>query len=117
MAGDMLPQRLSFRLTIGDRDFLRAFAGARFSRLFDVDVDAEGMAAAARMSGWLNGRPAAKASRTAASAYPHVQEAGRALRGTGNDIRQVLESIAQLQAPRITPQPRRHVTGIASARQ
>ena len=115
MAGDMLPQRLSFRLKIGDRDFLRAFAGARFSRLFDVD--AEGMAAVARMSLWLNGRPAAMASRTAASAYPHVQEAGRALRGTGNDIRQVLESIAQLQAPRITPQPRRHVTGIASARQ
>jgi len=115
MAGDMPPQRLSFRLKIGDRDFLRAFASGRFSRLFDVD--AEGMAAVARMSGWLNGRPAAMASRTAASAQPHVQEAGRALRGTGNDIRQVLESIAQLQAPRITPQRRHHVTGIASARQ
>jgi hypothetical protein len=39
MTGDMLPQRLSFILTTGDGDFLRALAGARFSWLMDVDAE------------------------------------------------------------------------------
>jgi hypothetical protein len=79
MTGGTLPQRLSAILKSDDGDFLRVFAGARFNRL--MEVDAEGVIVAARMSGRLTGRPAAMASRTASSVYAHVwQEAPRALR-------------------------------------
>jgi hypothetical protein len=115
MTGDMQRQRLSFMLKIGDRVFPRAFAGDRFSPLFDGD--AEGATAAAHMSGWLNGQPAAMASRTASSARPYVREGALALRDGDNDVRQVLVRIAWPLAPRITIQPRLHVTGIADARQ
>lgn len=101
MTGDMLPQRLSLMLKIGDVDFLRAFAVGRSSRLFDGD--AKGVTAAARLSDWLNGRPAAMASRFASSAHPHVREGALALREAGNVIRQVLVRIAWPQAPFITP--------------
>jgi hypothetical protein len=97
----MLPQRRCAVLKSDDADFLRAFAVGRSSRLFDGD--AKGVTAAARLSDWLNGRPAAMASRFASSAHPHVREGALALREAGNVIRQVMVRIAWPQAPCITP--------------